>query len=120
MRWGHRTMTTIRTLRAPVLWALWAGLLCSGGSRAAADEMKVHLESAALDKLPELKTYVSLLDQDNKPIRVKSGFKLFRDEVEMKDMVITSVALGEAKEASSAASKSLPRRSTTTRRVAWA
>jgi hypothetical protein len=66
--------------------------------RAAADEIKVHLESVVADKLPELKTYVSVIDGDNKPLRIKSGFKLYRDNVEQKDLVITVTSLGEAKE----------------------
>jgi hypothetical protein len=90
-----------RTVRAPqqlVLGALLVGLFGAAGGRAAADEMKVHLESAVIDKLPELKTYVSLLGADNKPILVKSGFKLFRDDVEIKDLVTTSMTITEAKE----------------------
>ncbi len=74
------------------------GLGWGGPHVAAADETRVHLESVATDKLPELKTYVSVLGGDNKPIRIKSGFKLFRDNVELKDLVVTVTPLGEAKE----------------------
>lgn len=80
-----------------VLAAAAAALLATGRP-AAAEEVKVHLESAITDKLPELKTYVSLINGENRPLRVKSGFKLFRDNTELKDLVITVTPLGEAKE----------------------
>lgn len=83
-----------------MLLGLVLGLGCwLGGVRgAAADETKVHLESVVTEKLPQLKTYISVLDGDNKPVRVKSGFKLFRDNAELKDMVIEVVPLAEVKE----------------------
>ena len=96
---GRRSGRTTgwRGMLGIVFWAAVVALF-SAGRPAAAEEVKVHLESASIDKLPELKTYVSLINSENKPLRVKSGFKLFRDNTELKDLVITATPLAEAKE----------------------
>lgn len=96
-RAARRVSRASERLRLAVLGLVLLGL-AAGPRRAAADELKVHLESAVTDKLPELKTYVSLITSDNKPLRVKSGFKLFRDTTEIKDLVISATPLAEAKE----------------------
>lgn len=72
------------------------GLLSSAG--ASADEVRVLLEGANTEKLPFLKTYVTLVDSDGKPIRSKSGYKLFQDTVEQKELQITYTPVSEAKE----------------------
>ena len=79
--------------------ALLGMLLLLGTARSAlADETKVHLESASLEKLPELKTYVTVLGEDNRPIKTKSGFKLLMDSVEQKELVVKATPFVESKE----------------------
>lgn len=95
---GHIPCQVPGWLRPLCLFAWGLVGLLAGAPVAGAEEVKVHLESAVTDKLPELKTYVSLINGDNKPLRVKSGFKLFRDNVEIKDLVITASTIAEAKE----------------------
>lgn len=65
---------------------------------ASADDVRVLLEGANTEKLPFLKTYVTLVDGEGKPIRSKSGYKLFQDTVEQKDLQITYTPVSEAKE----------------------
>ncbi len=81
------------------LWALCVvvlGLL--HGSAARADGVKVHFESAAIDKLPELRAYVSVVDEDTKPIRSKGGFKLQMDGNVLTDLQTTVQSFAESKE----------------------
>lgn len=81
--------------------ALFLGLLLGSllaARPAAADDVKVHLEGMALDKLPMLKTYVSIVDSDGKPVRANSGYKLHIDQVEQKDLTVQFQPFAEAKE----------------------
>lgn len=87
------------TGRLALALALLGMLLLLGTARSAlADETKVHLESASLEKLPELKTYVTVLGEDNRPIKTKSGFKLLMDSVEQKELVVKATPFVESKE----------------------
>ena len=84
----------------------WLGLLLAvvalvglpGARGARADEVRVLFEGANTEKLPFLKTYVTLVDGDGKPVRSKSGYKLFQDTVEQKELQITYTPVSEAKE----------------------
>jgi hypothetical protein len=66
--------------------------------RARAEGVKVHLESVALDKLPELRAYVNVIDDDGKPVRSKGGFKLQMDQAQLTDLQINVQSFAEAKE----------------------
>ena len=77
--------------RLGMLIALGAMLLARTAS---ADDIRVLLEGASTEKLPFLKTYVTLVDGDGKPVRSKSGYKLFQDTVEQKELQITAVKDG--------------------------
>lgn len=77
------------------LCGLLGGLL-SGASSARA-EVGVHLESAQLDKLPELKTFVTIVDDKYRPLRTKGGFRLLIDQVEQKDTTVTITPVAEEK-----------------------
>lgn len=81
--------------RLGMLIALGAMLLARTAS---ADDIRVLLEGASTEKLPFLKTYVTLVDGDGKPVRSKSGYKLFQDTVEQKELQITVSPISEAKE----------------------
>lgn len=75
-----------------------AALFLGRPAAAQADEQKLHLESVNLEKLPFLKTYVSLVGSDGKAVREKSGFRLLVDGVEQKDAQVIITSLAEAKE----------------------
>jgi hypothetical protein len=91
----------VRVLRSLVLGLAFVGLFFGGGLRgvtpARAGEIGVHLESAQLDKLPELKTFVTLVDEKYRPQRAKAGFKLLIDNVEQKDTTVTVTPVSEEK-----------------------
>jgi hypothetical protein len=76
--------------------ALLGGL--SLPATAFADDLKVHLEGLVLDKLPILKTYVTVVDADGKPMRVNAGYKLYLDTVEQKELAVQFTPFAEAKE----------------------
>jgi hypothetical protein len=67
-------------------------------ARADESNVKVHLEAVNTDKLPMLKTYVTLVDSDGKPVRANSGYKLMLDQVEQKDVEVQFTSFQEAKE----------------------
>jgi len=90
----HKLSTLAKTLTLVV--AALLGGLPFGAARA--DGIQVHLEGVATDKLPQLKTYVTLIDADGKPVHSKSGYKLLIDQVEQKDAVMTFLPFLEAKE----------------------
>lgn len=75
---------------------LLGGLLLSGSAHA--EDLKVHLEGVVTDKLPTLKTYVTLVDADGKAVRAGSGYKLMLDQAEQKDLAVQIQAFSEAKE----------------------
>ena len=82
--------------------SLWLGLLlllCGllRPTPGRAGEVGVHLESAQLDKLPELKTFVTLVDDKARPMRSKAGFRLLIDSVEQKDTTVTVTPVAEEK-----------------------
>lgn len=79
------------------LLLLLVGLSVGSGGRAARAEVGVHLESAQLDKLPELKTFVTLVDEKARPMRTKDGFRLLIDNVEQKDTTVTVTPVAEEK-----------------------
>lgn len=92
-------VASVRGHRRFARWSLWIAMLGILLSRSAfADDIRVLLEGASGEKLPFLKTYVTMVDSDGKPIRSKSGYKLFLDTVEQKDLQITHVPVTEAKE----------------------
>lgn len=90
--------------RSRSLWAVLAplvlGLVCSLAAPkvARADDVKVHLEALALDKLPMLKAYVTIVDGEGKAVRAKSGYKLMLDQQEQKDVEVQFLPFIEAKE----------------------
>lgn len=74
---------------------LWAALVARP---AVAQDTKLHLESVLLDKLPELKTYISVVGADGKTAKTKSGFRLLIDGQEQKELTTTVTPFLEAKE----------------------
>lgn len=94
--WAPRVSSRLGSRLRLSLWiAFVAALLCRP---ALADDVRVLLEGASTEKLPFLKTYVTLVESDGKPIRSKSGYKLFLDSVEQKDLQTTYTPVTEAKE----------------------
>ncbi len=77
---------------------LLGGLCPAPAKMAWADDIKVHLEGVQTDKLPQLKTYVSVIDGDGKVLSGNSGYKLLLDQVEQKDLTISVTPFLEAKE----------------------
>lgn len=57
----------------------------------------MHLEAAQLDKLPELKTFVTIVDDKNRAMRTKGGFRLLIDQVEQKETTVTITPVSEEK-----------------------
>ncbi len=88
----HLSRKTLAALCA----ALLGGLLHLGTARA--DDVNVHLEGLVIDKLPMLKTYITVVDGDGKVIRANNGYKLFLDQTEQKDVAVQFVPFAEAKE----------------------
>ncbi|HND13153.1 MAG TPA: VWA domain-containing protein [Pseudomonadota bacterium] len=95
---NHRSLASLvrGSWRLLVLCGLVLGLVDSSVARA--EGVKVHLESVAIDKLPELRAYVSVVDEDSKPIRSKSGFKLQMDGNPLTDLTTTVQSFAESKE----------------------
>lgn len=100
----HEAADRARTLRAgqgrPGI-ALWLGLLLGAllaARPAVAEDLKVHLEGVVADKLPFLKTYVTIVDGDGKPVRANNGYKLHIDQVEQKDLTVQFQPFAESKE----------------------
>ena len=81
------------------LFALVVTLGCLlGTQQASADPVKVHLEGVAIDKLPELRAFVNVVDDDLKPVRSKGGFKLQMDGTPLTDLTTTVQSFAESKE----------------------
>lgn len=78
-----------------ILCGLLGGLL--PGARSARADVGVHLESAQLDKLPELKTFVTIVDDKSRAMRTKAGFRLLIDQVEQKETTVTVTPVAEEK-----------------------
>src|SRR5688572_17732003 len=95
---GVHVMHRSRSLAAFLLPLL--GLVLSLGAPrvARAEDTKVHLEALALDKLPMLKTYVTIVDGDGKVVRAKSGYTLILDQQPQKDVEVQFLPFSEAKE----------------------
>lgn len=94
---GRGRLASVRDFLVSTLFLAMA-LVCAHPGAAAADEVKLHLESVNLEKLPFVKTYISLIGSDGKPVREKSGFRLLVDGVEQKDVQVLVTPLAEAKE----------------------
>ena len=81
------------------LFALAVTLGCLlSATVASADPVKVHLEGVAIDKLPELRAFVNVVDDDLKPVRSKGGFKLQMDGTPLTDLTTTVQSFAESKE----------------------
>ena len=81
------------------IFALAVTLGCLfGAHKASADPVKVHLEGVAIDKLPELRAFVNVVDDDLKPVRSKGGFKLQMDGTPLTDLTTTVQSFAESKE----------------------
>src|SRR5262245_58653832 len=65
---------------------------------ARADDVKVHFEGVMLDKLPQLKTYITVVDDNGKAVHAKTGYKLLLDQTEQKDLAIQYMPFAEVKE----------------------
>lgn len=89
--------------RLPKPWVGLIGLIGLVGvlfaaRPARAQDSKIHLESVALDKLPELKSYISIVGADGKTTKTNNGYKLLIDGQEQKDLNVTVTPFSEAKE----------------------
>jgi hypothetical protein len=97
----HRSLPLLARVRLRLgsTFALAVTLLCLlSVGRAHAQSVKVHLEGVAIDKLPDLRAYVSVVDEDSKPIRSKGGFKLQMDQNPLTDLQVNVLSFAESKE----------------------